>query len=340
MMWLPVTTGHSGKMEVNQCMLKEQRVSIAGKGSALSRGAPALRLVRSYMQHKSLVLMFLPGFAVFFLFSYVPLYGIQIAFKRYQVLEGVWGSPWVGLEHFERLFTGSDFSLALRNTVIIALLKLVFVFPAPIVLAIMLNEVRQVFFRRLIQTVSYLPHFFSWVILAGIMFSFFGMDGGFNQLLRMFGMEPVNWMIQPGKFYTIVTLSAIWQGVGWGSIVYFAALSSIDPSLYEAAVVDGASRWRQIRSITLPSLMPTIITMFLLYIGQFLSVGFDQVYNLTLPVNTERADILDTYVLRRLQTMDFELGAAAGLFTSFFGLVLVVVSNRLIKLYDRDQGLW
>ncbi|MDG0814564.1 ABC transporter permease [Cohnella rhizosphaerae] len=308
------------------------------RGKSMARTMPQLRV---YRQHKGLLLMFLPGFALFFLFSYVPLYGILIAFKQYRVLDGIWASDWVGFAHFERLFAGNDFYKALRNTAIIAVLKLIVAFPAPILLAILLNEVRQVFFRRFIQTVSYLPYFFSWVVLAGIMFSFFGEDGGFGQLIRMFGLEPPdNLIMRQDYFYGIVTASAVWQGVGWGSIVYFAALSSIDPTLYEAAVADGAGRFRRIWHITLPSLMPTIVTMFLLYIGHFLSVGFDQIYNLTLPTNTEAADILDTYVLRRLQTMDFELGAAAGLFTSFFGLLLVLLSNRLVKLYDKDQGLW
>lgn len=295
---------------------------------------------RELRRHRSLILMFLPGFALFLLFSYVPMYGILIAFKQFRILDGIWASPWAGLEHFERLFGGTDFYNALRNTVVIALLKLAFTFPAPVLLAIALNEVRLVSFRRIIQTVSYLPHFFSWVILGGILFSFLGSEGGLNQLIRLFGGESVSWLLDPGKFYGIVVLSAIWQGVGWGSIIYFAALSSIDPTLYEAAVMDGASRWRQIWHITLPSIMPTIVIMFLLQIGHLLSVGFDQIYNLTTPTNAAAADILDTYVLRRLLTMDYELGAAAGIFSSLVGLVLVVACNRLVKLYDREQGLW
>jgi len=262
-----------------------------------------------------------------------------IAFKNYKFQLGVWNSPWAGWEHFARLTSGSDFTAAIRNTVVIAALKLL-TFPAPILLAIMLNEVRQRYFRKLIQTVSYLPHFFSWVILAGILLSFLGTEGGMNQLLHIFGLPPVNWMIKSDYFYSIIVLSGIWQGVGWGSIIYFAALSSIDPTLYEAAVSDGAGRLRQMWHITLPSLMPTIITMFLLQIGHFLAVGFDQIYNLTTPTNSRVADILDTYVLRRLLTMDYELGAAAGIFSSLVGLALVIISNRLVKLYDKEQGLW
>lgn len=284
--------------------------------------------------------MFLPGFLLFFLFSYVPLYGLLIAFKDYQMLDGVWASPWVGFDHFNRLFTGPGFMDALRNTIIISALKLIIVFPTPIILALLLNEVRFVFFRKLIQTISYLPHFFSWVILGGILFAFLGMDGGLNQLLSFFGITAESWLLYPKHFYSIVVLSDIWQSIGWGSIVYFAALTSIDPTLYDAAVVDGANRWQRIKSITVPSIMPTIIVMFLLGIGQFLSLGFDQIYNLMTPTTTNVAEIIDTYVLRRLLSLDYSLGTAAGIFKSFVGLILVLIGNKLVKLYDKDQGLW
>jgi putative aldouronate transport system permease protein len=284
--------------------------------------------------------MFLPGFLIFLLFDYVPIYGLLIAFKDYQMLEGVWGSPWVGLEHFHRLFSGVGFTDALRNTVVISLLKLAIVFPAPVILALMLNEVRIVLLRKTIQTLSYLPHFFSWVILSGILFGFLGEDGGLNQALGWLGVTPVSWLLFPQYFYGIVIASDIWQGIGWGSIVYFAALAAIDPTLYDAATVDGASRWQQIWKITLPSIMPTVIIMFLLHISGFLSVGFDQIYNLMTPTTSGVGEILDTYVLRKLLTMDYSLGTAAGIFKSLVGLILVVTANRLVKWYDEDQGLW
>ncbi|THF72639.1 sugar ABC transporter permease [Cohnella fermenti] len=295
---------------------------------------------RAYATHKQLVFMFLPGFLVFVLFSYVPLYGILIAFKHYQLLDGVWRSPWAGLEHFRRLFAGHAFNQALRNTTIIAVLKTLLTFPAPVILALLLNEIRFVRFRRMVQTVTYLPHFFSWVILAGILFSFLGSDGGFNKLLGLFGVEARVWLIEPAYFYAIVVITHIWQTIGWGSIVYFAALASVDPTLYEAAIADGASRWRRVWHISLPSIMPTVIIMFLLSIGHFLSVGFDQIYNLMTPPTSSVGEILDTYVLRRLLTMDYELGMASSLFNSGIGLVLVVIANRLVKLFDKEQGLW
>lgn len=305
------------------------------------REASAASLLwRSYKQHKSLILMFLPGFLLFLLFHYVPLYGLLIAFKNYQMLEGVWASPWAGIDHFTRLFTGPGFVEALRNTVILSAFKLVIVFPAPVVLALLLNEVRVLFFRKVIQTISYLPHFFSWVILGGILFAFLGMDGGLNQLLRYVGVDPVSWLLYPKYFYGIIIASDVWQSIGWGSIVYFAALTSIDQTLYDAAIVDGASRWQRMRYITVPSILPTVIIMFLLNIGSFLSVGFDQIYNLMTPTTSQVAEIIDTYVLRRLLSLDYSLGTAAGIFKSMVGLVLVLIGNRLVKLYDKDQGLW
>ena len=296
--------------------------------------------LRSYASNKYLILMFLPGFLMFLLFQYVPMYGILIAFKDFKILEGIMGSPWVGFKHFQYLFAGEGFTDALRNTVIIALLKYAFVFPAPIVLAILLNEVRLSWFRRSIQTITYLPHFFSWVILGGILFTFLGRDGGFNRILGYFGFQPISWLIEPSYFYGIIVATDIWQSVGWGSIVYFAALAGIDPTLYEAAIADGASRWRRIWHITLPAITPVITIMLLLSIGNFLSVGFDQIYNLMTATTSKVGDILDTYVLRRLLTMNYELGAAAGVFSSTFGLLLVILANRLVKLYDKDQGIW
>lgn len=297
-------------------------------------------IVKSYLMHKYLILMFLPGFALFVLFHYVPLYGILIAFKQYRLTEGIMRSPWAGFDHFRDLFAGGGFKNAIRNTIIIAGLKYGFVFPAPIVLALLLNEVRQRWFRRGIQTLTYLPHFFSWVILAGILFAFLGRGGGVNRVLAWFGVAPVDWLIDPTYFYGVVVVSDIWQSVGWGSIVYFAALSAVDPTLYEAAIADGAGRFRRVWSITIPSIMPVVTTMLLLSIGHFLSVGFDQIYNLMTPTTSDVGDILDTYVLRRLLSMDYELGAAAGIFSSTIGLALVVLANWLVKRYDREQGLW
>lgn len=297
-------------------------------------------LGRSYWRHRYLIAMFLPGFLVFVLFSYVPLYGIIIAFKNYSVIRGIGGSPWVGLTNFANLFSGPDFLHALRNTVVFATLNLVVLFPVPIILALILNECRWKWFVRLVQTISYLPHFISWVVLAGILFQFFGELGAVNAVLHVFGLPSQSWMYQPDKFYVIYVLSAIWAGVGWGAIIYIAALSGVDQQLYEAARVDGASRWQRIRHVSLPGIAPTICIMFLLQIAHFLSVGFDQIYNLMTPITQDSADILDTYVLRHVMSYDFSIGMAAALFQSAIGLVLVYVGNRVVRHIEPDQSLW
>lgn len=303
-------------------------------------GAAAANLGRSYWRQRYLIAMFLPGFVVFVLFAYVPLYGIVIAFKNYSVIRGIGGSPWVGFYNFSSLFDGPEFLHALRNTVVFACLNLVILFPAPIILALILNECRWKWFVRLVQTISYLPHFISWVVLAGILFQFFGQLGAVNAVLHAFGLPAQSWMYQPNKFYVIYVLSAIWASIGWGAIIYIAALSGVDQQLYEAARVDGASRRQRIRHVALPGIAPTISIMFLLQIAHFLAVGFDQIYNLMTPVTQDSADILDTYVLRHVMAYDFSQGMAASLFQSAIGLILVYVGNRVVRHLEPDQSLW
>lgn len=297
--------------------------------------------LRAYKAHKELILILLPGLIVFLVFAYGPMYGLVIAFKDYRVVDGIWGSKWVGLENFRYLFDSPEFLNAFKNDLIFVVLKYLFEFPAPIVLALLLNELRFLLFKRVFQTVSYLPHFFSWVVMASILFMFLASDGGLNQFLGAIGIHTDNsWLLDPGKFKGIVVIGSIWKSVGWGSIIYLAALSAIDPGLYEAAAVDGAGRWHRVRHITLPSIMPVVIIMLLLSIGQFLSVGFDEIYNLMTPTTEPTGDIIATYTLRRLFGLDYSVGAASGLFTSAIGLTMVVISNRIVKWYDSDQGLW
>jgi putative aldouronate transport system permease protein len=298
-------------------------------------------LGRSLWRNRYLIAMFLPGFALFVMFTYVPLYGIIIAFKNYSVVDGIFGSPWVGLENFHRLFTsGPDFTNALRNTVILAALHLFIVFPAPIVLALVLNECRWKWYVRLVQTISYLPHFISWVMLAGILFQFLGQGGAFNAILGMLGLPAQSWMFESDRFYLVYVVSNVWATIGWGAIIYIAALAGVDQNLHEAATVDGANRWQRIRHVAIPGILPTVSIMFLLQIGHFLSVGFDQVYNLMTPATQNVADILDTYVLRHLLTFDYSLSMAASLFQSVIGLLLVILGNYIVRRLDPDQGLW
>ena len=295
-----------------------------------------------YRRHRALLLMTLPTLAFFVIFHYVPMYGAIIAFKEYRMSEGVLGSDWAGLENFSRLFSGADFPRVLRNTVLISVLRLTFGFFAPIILALMLNEVRLGWYKRSIQTVTYLPHFLSWVILGGIFRMLFAPRGPINGVLLSMNIDPVPFLTSNGWFLFVLIVTGIWQGVGYGAVIYLAALAGIDPQLYEAATVDGAGRWKQTLHVTLPALVPTIIVLFILSLGHILNAGFMQIYNMQAsPTVTTWSDIIDIYVLRRLTTMDFSLATAAGLFKSVVGLVLVVLVNQIArKSSDGEMGIW
>jgi putative aldouronate transport system permease protein len=296
---------------------------------------------RSYIKHRDLMLMFLPGLLFFLIFSYIPMAGLMIAFKDFRLDLGMISSPWIGLGNFWELFGSDDFPLALRNTIYISGLRLLFGFFAPIILALLLNEIRVSWFKRSIQTLSYLPHFFSWVILGGIFLMIFSQRGPVNQVVQWFGGDPVQFLTSDGWFLTILVATGMWQSAGYGAVIYLAALSGISPDLYEAAMIDGAGRWKQMLHITLPSLVPTIITLLILSLGHILNAGFDQIYNLYNPMVYGASDIIDTYVLRRLQSMDFGLATAAGLFKSVTGLILVVAVNALARRMSRgEQGIW
>lgn len=300
------------------------------------------KVLSRYACHWDLLLLLLPGFIALVIFNYLPMYGILIAFKDYRMLDGVWKSPWVGFENFSYLFGNSDFWIILRNTFSISILKLIFGFPAPIILALMLNEMRNVKYKRIVQTISYLPHFFSWVVLGGIMMMIFSSGGPINIILQALGMsEPIQFFGDKGMFLVLLVSSAVWQNVGWGSIVYLAALSGVDESLYEAAYIDGAGRWKQTIHISIPTIAPTIVTVLILSMGSILNAGFDQIYNLYNPTVYEVSDIIDTYVLRRMQSMDYTLATTTGLFKSVVGLVLVVSTNFFVnKFTGGEQGIW
>jgi len=290
---------------------------------------------------KPLLVMMAAPLLYFIIFHYVPLYGMVIAFKDFRMDLGIFGSQWNGVENFTRLFSGEEFPQALRNTLVIGTLQLCLAFWAPIILALLLNEVRLAGYKRGIQTLTYLPHFFSWVILGGIVLMFLATDGPVNMALRTSGLSPIEFLTNDFWFISTLIFTGIWQGAGWGSIIYLAALSGIPSEQYEAAVVDGATRWQQCWHITLPSLRPTIVILLILSLGGFLNVGFDQIYNLYNPLVYDVADVLDTYVLRRLQTMDFSLAAAAGFFKSIVGFILIVGSNYVARrLSNGEQGIW
>jgi len=289
---------------------------------------------QAYRKCKYLFLMLVPVLLWYGVFEYGPLYGIQLAFKDFAIMKGINGSPWVGFKHFELMFTSTqDFGRVFRNTVLLSLYHIVFGFPAPIVLALLLNEVRAYAFKRIVQSISYLPHFLSWVILAGLLNAMLSPTTGVvNYIIELFGFKPIYFLADPAYFRFTLVVSAIWKEVGWGTIIYLAALASIDPSLYEAAVVDGANRWKQTLHITLPLLVPVIAIMFILRIGSVMNAGFDQVLNLYNPAVYAVSDIIDTYVYRvGLSQLQYSLTTAVGLFKNVIAFVLVLGTNYLVK---------
>lgn len=298
----------------------------------------AKNLAMEYKKHYPLVIMIIPGLIALILFNYLPIYGVTIAFKKYQLLKGITGSQFVGMNNFVKLFSGGDFTHILRNTVVISLLKLVCGLPAPIILALLLNEVRHSAYKRVIQTFTYIPHFFSWVVLSGIITMLFSTNGPVNVLLRFFGTKNALPFFSDGHLFVgMVVGTAVWQGIGWGAIIYIAALSGVDESLYEAAIIDGAGYWKQALHVSIPCILPTIATVFILNLGSVLNAGFDQVYNLYNPTVYDVADIIDTYVLRKLQKMDYGVGTAADLFKSVVGLMFVIGGNWLTKKLSEDE---
>jgi len=306
----------------------------------MSTGA-RLSLWRQYRQNWGLLTMALPVLGFFLLFAYVPMMGLVIAFKDYVMSDGIFGSAWVGLGNFERLFSSEDFPRAIRNTLTISLLRLGCGFFAPVILALMLNEIRNEGYKRGIQTLTYLPHFFSWVILGGIFLMIFSGSGPVNAGLKLIGAKPISFLTDDAWFITVLIVTGIWQGAGWGAIIYLAALSGISPSLYEAATIDGANRWQQTKHITIPCLVPTMITLFILSLGGILTAGFDQIYNLYNYQVYDVADIIDTYVLRRLLGLDLSLATAAGMFQGVVGLILVTGANYFAKHISKgEQGVW
>lgn len=287
-----------------------------------------------------LYVMAIPGIVFLIVFKFIPLGGAVIAFKDYSVFQGFVDSPWVGLKHFNTLLHHPDFARVFGNTLMLGLLKLVIVFPVPVILALMINEIRKSALKKGIQTALYIPHFLSWVIVGGILFEFFSLSGLFNTVIGWFGGEAVLAMQESAYFRPIYALSSIWRDAGWGTVVYMAAISAIDPQLYESAMIDGASKFKQIRHITFPLLLPTVTVLFLLEIGNFLDLGFDQVYNLLTPMTYNVGDILDTYVFRTgIQQAQYSFATAVGLFQSVIGFMMVYVFNRLSKKVS-DGGLW
>lgn len=300
------------------------------------------RFFLSFYKNKYLYLLALPGFIWLMLFAYKPMLGVLMAFQNYNIVEGIWGSEWVGFEHFKTFFSGADFAPVMINTIKISLLQLLFGFPAPILLAIIFNELRGGIFKKATQTVSYLPHFLSWVTIAGMMTTLLSPSTGLvNNILTKFGFEPVYFLAEKNMFVPILIVSSIWKEIGWGSVIYLASLAGLDQEVGEAAIIDGCTRFQKIIYINFPYLMSTVAIMLILKMGGILNAGFDQIFNLYSPATYDVADILDTYVYRLgISGFQYSLSTAIGLFKSVVGIIMVLVTNWLTKrLSDGEVSL-
>jgi len=277
-------------------------------------------------------LIALPGILYFLLFKYMPMLGNIIAFQDYSIFKGWMGSNFVGFKHFIFMFQYEEFINIMKNTVLLSFYQIVIGFPAPLLLALLLNEIRLSLYKRTVQTLLYLPHFLSWIIVGGIFINILSIDGVINQFLGWFGISSIDFMTDKSLFRSIVVTSGIWKEIGWGMIIYLAAMSGVNPHLYESAVVDGAKRWRQMWSITLPVIAPAIITMFLLRIGNLLDANVEQMLALLNPLVRPVGEVIDTYVYRAgLMGGQFSFTTAVGLFKSLIGLVLIIGLNQFSK---------
>lgn len=306
--------------------------------------APKKRgFIRNIRRYWMLYVMFLPVIICLLLFNYLPMTGIYIAFTEYQPWVPILESPFVGLENFRLMFTAPDFGRLVFNTVWINILKLVFGFPAPIILALLLNEVQKQVFKRTFQTISYLPYFVSWIVVSGIMYTLLNYNFGIvNGVLKSFGMEPVQWYTSSEYWRSFLVGTSVWKSIGYNSILYLAAIAGIDTALYEAAVIDGASRWKQMLHITLPCLLPTASILLILSLGSMMNGDFGQIFALigqNAPLH-ETTDVLDFYIYRKgLQSGQFSIGTAMGLFQSVIGFILIVGSNLAAKRMG-GEGIW
>ena len=296
-----------------------------------------------FVKYKFLNLLVLPGLVYFIVFRYLPFYGIVIAFKDYNGMGGVAGiinSPWIGFDNFIKFFSGEYFLRLLGNTLIISAYELVFGFPLPVILALILNEIYNQRFKRVVQTITYLPHFLSWVVIAGLILTIFAKDGPVNELLSVFGFNKIGFLNNTGFFRGIIVSSQIWQTLGWNSILFLAAISGIPSEMYESAIVEGANRWQRAIYITIPSMYFVITIMLILFIGTSIDSNFDQIINLYSPAVYSVGDVFDTFVFRRgIQGAEFSYSAAVGLFKSVANFILVYGSNKIVKQLGQE-GIW
>lgn len=301
-------------------------------------------LVYALVKYKYLHLLALPCVLYFLIFKYLPMYGVIIAFKDYDPVGGFWGilnSEWVGFQNFKLFFSSIYFQRLMKNTLVISTYRLIFGFPAPIILALLINELKNIHFKKMVQTITYMPHFLSWVVVSGFLTILLSTTGGpVNALMEKFGMEPVVFIGDRRYFRSLLVLSDIWKGIGWGTIIYLAALTCINQELYEAAKMDGANKFRQIWHISLPGIKEIIAMMLILAVGRILDENFEQIFNLYSPAVYEVADVFETYVYRQgLVEAKFSYSAAVGLFKSVASLAMVLLSNTVAKKLG-SEGIW
>lgn len=298
------------------------------------------KLLNRMKRERYIYLLLLPGVLYFIIYRYVPMAGLIIAFQDYNPFAGILGSEFVGLKHFARMFESAEVLRVIMNTLQISFLQIFVAFPVSIILALMLNELRNETYKRFIQSMIYLPHFLSWVVVVGIFVVFMRGEGLINSVLANFGIEAIPFLTDPAYFKPIIILQSIWKEAGWGTIIFLAALAGVNPSLYEAAVVDGASRWRQLWHVTLPAIRSVIIILFIMRLGSVLDSGFEQIFLMLNPFNMDAGNVLDTYVYYKgIQQGNISFASAVGMFKGLVGLVLVVLANRTAKRFGED-GLY
>ena len=305
-----------------------------------SGGSKKRRFLRDLKINKYLYLMILPVIVYYLIFYYAPMYGVIVAFKNYNPIRGFFGSQWVGFEYFRQFFTGPYAVRTICNTLLLSVYSLLWGFPAPIILALLLNEVHNTFFKKFAQSITYMPHFISLVVVCGLLTEFCQLNGLFNDVITFFGGHRIIFLQRPEWFRTIYIGSGIWQGIGWGSIIYLAALAGIDQELYEAASIDGAGRWQQTLHVTIPGIMPTIVILLILNVGQMMNVGYEKVLLLYNSLTYSTADIISTFVYRMgIQNFNYGYATAVGLFNSLVNMVLLVSANAISRKVN-ETSLW
>ncbi|MDD1501514.1 MULTISPECIES: sugar ABC transporter permease [Lysinibacillus] len=295
---------------------------------------------KSIRKNWELYLLLVPVILYFLIFHYYPLYGLQIAFKDFIATKGITGSPWVGFKHFERFFDSYYFGRLIKNTIGIGVFTLLVSFPVPIIIALLLNEVKSLRFKKFVQTIIYAPHFLSTVVVVGMLLLFLKSDGMINQVIMLFGGTPIDFISEPAWFKSIYVLSDVWQTMGWSSIIYIAALSAVDPAQHEAAMMDGASKFQRIIHINIPAIMPTIVILFILNVGSVMAIGFEKVFLLQNDLNMSTSDVISTFVYRSgILEAQYSFSAAVGLFNSIINFILLIMVNQIAKKVS-DTSLW